>query len=1071
MQPGQIAFIRSRRYVVENVTLGPEVGDSPLVRLSCIEDDALGESLEVLWNHERDARIETDGGWKKIAQRGFDDPAKFSAFLHTLRWNSVTATDPALFQAPYRAGIDVKAYQLEPLRKALRMPRVSLFIADDVGLGKTIEAGLIVRELILRQKVRRVVVACPPSVVTQWQEEMDQRFGLHFVVLDRDFVVQKRRELGYATNPWTTHRRFIISHSLLRDESYTGPLREWLKGEEGDGGALLILDEAHNVAPASGSKYAIDSKLTKVVRDLAPLFEHKLFLSATPHNGHSNSFSALLEILDPLRFCRGVPVKGEGKLLEEVMVRRLKKDLREIESDFPKRNVPALVIDGLPEGAAELVLSRLLHAYRDAREKRLSSLSKSERASAMLVVTSLQKRLLSSIEAFARTLRVHRDAIERQSVAARSESTAQATLLLEAPGADDDRADLSDDENQAEDDAVVTAASAGHGAPGADERALLEEMTEISKQTRHEDDARFKRFAAWLKANLCPGLGTPGAAWADRRVLVFTEYADTKRWITDRLRALLGDEDADLRVRAFQGGKSEKQREEIKAAFNAEPDKNALRILVTTDAFREGVNLQNHCADLFHFDVPWNPGRMEQRNGRIDRKLQRAKEVNCYYFVLPQRAEDRVLEVLVAKTKLIHEQLGSLPPVVDRTLARLLGGGISHGEVDVLRATIDRVDADHATAGKVVDEELEVLRLRQEKLARQVSDCDKLLAKSRDWLGFDESRFRDALSASLEMLEVPGLAPAQRQERAGQEAVGERFVLPELAKRVGNDPSWTGTLDSLRVPRRQDQTITEWRRDTPLRPVVFREPGSLDGAVVHLHLEHKLVQRLLGRFLAQGFVHDELSRACVLLTDDPIPRVVALGRLSLYGAGAARLHDEILAVAAEWTDPALRKKAAKPLAARERDEALALVELSLASRQLREVSDAVKKQLLANAAQEVKDLVPHLEAAAERLLGSATKKLVARGNAEALAMGELLTRQRERIAKHQHEVENDSQLTFEFTGEAKRQLEAEKRHWTKRLAELDQEITTAPAAIRASYELKTHRLEPAGLVYLWPRSR
>ena len=113
-------------------------------------------------------------------------------------------------------------------QQALLLPRVNLFIADDVGLGKTIEAGLIVRELLMRQKVRRVVVACPASVVLQWRDELESRFGLTFVVFDRDYIARRRRERGYGVNPWTTHSRFIISHSLLRDETYAGTLRDWL---------------------------------------------------------------------------------------------------------------------------------------------------------------------------------------------------------------------------------------------------------------------------------------------------------------------------------------------------------------------------------------------------------------------------------------------------------------------------------------------------------------------------------------------------------------------------------------------------------------------------------------------------------------------------------------------------------------------------------------------------------------------------------------------------------------------------------------------------------------------------
>jgi SNF2 family DNA or RNA helicase len=127
-----------------------------------------------------------------------------------------------------RAGIIPKSYQLEPLRKALALPRVNLFIADDVGVGKTIEAGLVLQELLLRQRVHRVVIAAPASVVLQWRDELGQRFGLSFAVLDKAYVNARRRERGFGVNLWTTHRQFLISHSLLRDEDYLVGLRDWL---------------------------------------------------------------------------------------------------------------------------------------------------------------------------------------------------------------------------------------------------------------------------------------------------------------------------------------------------------------------------------------------------------------------------------------------------------------------------------------------------------------------------------------------------------------------------------------------------------------------------------------------------------------------------------------------------------------------------------------------------------------------------------------------------------------------------------------------------------------------------
>ena len=198
------------------------------VRLACADDDNQGAVLEVLWELELDRQILGEEAWGDLGQRGFDAPRRFAAYINTLRWGTVTATDGKLFQSPFRAGIRVDAYQMEPLRKALQLPRVNLFIADDTGLGKTIEAGLIARELLLRKKVKRIVVAAPPSVLEQWQAELEGRFGLLFVILDRAYFAQVRRERGFNVNPWRTHSRFLVSHRLLIDETYAGPLAQWL---------------------------------------------------------------------------------------------------------------------------------------------------------------------------------------------------------------------------------------------------------------------------------------------------------------------------------------------------------------------------------------------------------------------------------------------------------------------------------------------------------------------------------------------------------------------------------------------------------------------------------------------------------------------------------------------------------------------------------------------------------------------------------------------------------------------------------------------------------------------------
>lgn len=1072
---GDLVHVRSRQYLVEGVFLPPAPGDSTLVRLSCIEDDAQGEPLEVLWEREIDARLLRESDWERIASRGFDEPRLFSAFLHTLRWNCVTATDPKLFQAPYRAGIEVKAYQLAPLKMALGMPRVNLFIADDVGLGKTIEAGLIIRELTMRQKVRRVVICVPPSVVRQWRDEMEERFGLPFVIYDRDYVSQVRQERGYSTNPWTTHTRFILSHALVRDEVYAAPLRDWLG--EFSSGSLLILDEAHNVAPASGGKYAIDSKLTRAVRDLAARFEHKLFLSATPHNGHSNSFSALLELLDPQRFVRGVPV--DAKLRETVMVRRLKSDLRAIGETFPRRSVVRIEIDRLPEDAPELTLSLLLQQYRRARESRLAQASKSQQAAAMLVVLSLQKRLLSSIEAFVRTLEVHRSSMLKSHSTAPPATPADLDLLSATPDSDDERADLPEEDLEQEEAAQMASASQqslADPAALATELALLEQMAEVARKSRYDADPRVHHLLDWIRQNQCPDLGKEGAEWLPRRVLIFTEYADTKRYLQQILADKLRDTDrAAERIATFHGGMGEDRRESIKAAFNADPHKHPLRILIATDAAREGVNLQNNCADLFHFDVPWNPGRIEQRNGRIDRKLQQSPEVRCMYFVLPQRAEDRVLDVLVKKTRTIHEELGSLAPVIGRRIDEVLARGIEHERVAVLQSAIEAADADDPIAtGRVRTMQVEIgheeSEQRRIRLEKQLTELRELLERSREWIGLDDRHFRDALSASLETVGALGLTAASTAEAAA-DPDRARWVLPHLHERKGADPTWAATLDTLRVPRKKGQTPAEWRRQAPIRPVVFKDPGNLDGEVVHLHLEHRVVQRLLGRFLSQGFRDDDLRRACVLRTVEAEPRAVLLGRLSLFGEGGARLHDEVLAAATEWLPVEQRRGGLRPLGETDKDDVLRLVEEALGQPRLRESSPALSERLRAHAARDVAELQPHLERRAKLLITRATRDLQKRADTEAKDMATILQSQRARILARQQEIEEESrQGKLAFNPDEERQLAADRRYWVERLSAIARELEAEPERVRRSYIVRATRIEAVGLVYLWPLS-
>jgi superfamily II DNA or RNA helicase len=1057
---GAIVHVRQRLYLVEEVKHA-DTGDATLVRLSCIDDDAQGQALDVLWEHELDGEIRSGELWQRLAERSFDPVKRFAAYLNTLRWNCVTSTDPKLLQSPFRAGIRLDPYQLEPLRKALRLPRVNLFIADDVGLGKTIEAGLIARELLLRKKVREVVVSCPPSMLLQWQEELSARFGLQFEILDKAYVQKVRRERGFSVNPWTTHSRFLISHRLLIDEAYTASLRDWLKGDSDNifrAGTLLILDEAHHAAPSSGQKYAIDSQMTHAVRDLAQRFEHRLFLSATPHNGHSNSFTALLEILDPQRFIRGTPVtKGN---LKEVVVRRIKEDLRQIQGGFPERVVEQITLSGLPADQPELELARLLSEYQEARLERLSGESKRVQATSALLLCGLQQRLFSSIEAFARTLGVHRKTVERQrqgQALIGDAARLKLDLLRGGVGSDDDRAEVDELELGVEVEAQVESATATIAAPPAisSEQRLLDQMAELAEAHRRTPDARVQHLLRWIKTEMCPE-----GKWNPVRIIIFTEYEDTLRYLDQQLGTSIADtSDATERIAIFRGSTPNAKREEIKAAFNADPDKHPVRILLATDAAREGLNLQAYCNRLFHFDVPWNPSRMEQRNGRIDRKLQPAEKVYCSYFVYAQRPEDRILETVLRKTKTIREELGSLSQVIDGRLDDLLKFGIRRSEMQRLTAEIEATELspEHKEA---LNEELESSRERQNELRVSIDQLRTMMERSKRELGLDEEHFRSAISCALEMLKAPPLIPGTSDDGKPE------FILPKLDD---IQSSWAETMDSLRTPRPRDQKLYEWRRSSAIRPIVFEDPGKVTDQVVQLHLEQNVVRRLLGRFLSQGFVHHDLSRACLAQTRDAIPRVILLGRLALYGAGAARLHEEIVPITARWIDPAIRNSALTPYAREAESRTMDLLDQSLMGEQT--ANQTVEGMLRGSAARDIEELLPHLQARGEEYARDAIAKLDKRGEEEATQMRGILEAQKKHIIAREARYEQQSaQKTLPFHEDELRQVEADRRNWNKRLSQLDAEIEVEPDRVRKVYEVRAQRIEPVGLVYLCPAS-
>ena len=1072
---GAIVLARGRQWMVESSVAGDTPAQSALVRLSCLDDDMPGRELELLWDLEIGARViepASDGLGKPAA---LDRPAWFGAYLHALKWSAVSAADATVFQSPFRAGIKLMAHQLTPLMKALELPRANLFIADDVGLGKTIEAGLVLQELILRQQADFVLIVCPAALCLQWRDEMMRRFGLAFHVLNREYVDRQRVERGFGVNPWATHNRFIVSYPVIRRPDYRDPLLARL-GDRANRG-LLILDEAHVAAPASASKYAVDSDTTRTVRDLAPKFDNRLFLSATPHNGHSNSFSALLEILDPVRFTRGVPIAGP-EALEPIMVRRLKRDLRKLGVDrFPERLLVKLSLThaderwsvtseaysaespdtdrsdaatfstGFDAPATELEMATLLERYTELRAP--------EKGRARLVFINLQKRLLSSPEAFSRTLRVHALSVARQAGEGGGHESAQ--TLVSALDADDSLEGVDEAVADELDDRRVRADSAGLSA-SVEADALLKRLRALAEDAQRRPDAKVLTLLAWLRAHACPAAGVTDGdasrAWGPRRVIVFTEYADTRRYLQTLLGAAIAHtERGDERILSLHGGMGDETRDLVQRAFNAPPDEHPVRILLATDAAREGVNLQAHCSDLFHHDMPWNPSRLEQRNGRIDRTLQPEAEVRCHYFVFPQRLGDRVLDTVIRKMEIVQGELGSAGAVLFDSVERALERGLDERALAAIESPPD------AERTAVAEAELEAQRRQSDRLAADIERAAKLMDRSHRALAVDPDSLRAVVNTGLELSGTDGLMP-------NPDATGEppSWCLPEAA--LG--PGWARTLDLLRPVRGRDESFQEWRRHPP-RPVTFHPLQSLSVAEEHLHLSHPLVKRVLDRFLSQGYGADDLSRVCaVRVPDESVARVVAYARLTLFGPGATRLHDELIAVAAPWsrTEPEVVPYRDGAAAARAQD----VVERALGAG-YPAPPDVVRERVRAAAPSVFAQLWPHLENEADRKASDARRDLLRRAGKESEDIRTLLDRQRRAIRAARG---NLAQLGLDFGENAAkdqlRQLELDGRHMDRRLERIEEEMQSEPAAIEALYAVRLRRVVPVGLAFAWPES-
>ena len=424
-------------------------------------------------------------------------------------------------------------------------------------------------------------------------------------------------------------------------------------------------------------------------------------------------------------------------------------------------------------------------------------------------------------------------------------------------------------------------------------------MLAISGAARDLPDARVGAMLDWIEAQMLDA----AHVWRNRRLILFTEWDDTRRWLVERLKEGLlqrsrGRVDLNGRILVFTGQTSLEERDRIKIAFNAPFDREPVRILVCTDAAREGLNLQARCHDLIHVDLPWNPSRLEQRNGRIDRKLQPSKVVTCRYFFYDQREEDRVLDALVRKTEVIRRQLGASGEVLrmrmEKTLTR---DGIQRGQTAKLAASIDEATSEQV---KVAERELgDETERRIARLKEEQARLQRALDHAKKRVGVEGADIRRVVEIALKD-DGAALQP-------GHFSVPEAVLLDPDTPSFAKDPSWASLFDELRPGRPANpKDRARWRRETPVRGLVFEPPKVAEGQpepqdVVQLHLEHRLIKRLISRFVSQGF-RATVGRVTAIVGPNASPRVVLMGRLSLFGPAGRRLHEEIIPITAAWRD-------------------------------------------------------------------------------------------------------------------------------------------------------------------------
>ena len=520
--------------------------------------------------------------------------------------------------------IEVLPHQVEAVYKMLNVVEPRFLLADDAGLGKTIMAGMLLKELKLRDKVRRTLIAVPASLQYQWKRELNEKFSEDFTIMRTDYI---RGRYGYGAgerNPWQEENQAIASIDYLRRDE----VREQLKDVYWD---LVIIDEAHKMA-VHGSGQDIDyTKRFRVGEMLASNAGMFLMLTATPHSGDNYAFWRLVSLADPYLFSTEYDMPKEK--LHQVMIRRIKEDVRKFNGDplFPSREANTLTVKFAEEAELYERVTRYVRLYFNR-----ASAQKNRGVSFAMII--LQRRLASSIAAIRKSL-VNRAERLRSLRAMRAVLSAQiGAEELESLRDEWEGINELDEKEKEELERKVVALTLARNLPELDSE--INELNGLINLAQGiKTDAKAEYMLSFVKSLL--------ERDPNEKMLIFTEFVDTLDFLEQEITTKLG-----LKIARIDGSMSIEERTAQEELFRS----NGINLMVATDAAGEGLNLQ-FARILINYELPWNPNRLEQRIGRLHRIGQNRK-VLVYNIIVENTIEGRVFQILIGKINAIKQHLG-----------------------------------------------------------------------------------------------------------------------------------------------------------------------------------------------------------------------------------------------------------------------------------------------------------------------------------------------------------------------------------------------------------------------------